>query len=138
MATVTNTTVTVTDDIDGKNGATNVLFSVEGVDYSIDLGGLNLKNFRASFQKYIDAATVVEPVKASKGKGKTSGAKPTGDAALIREWANSNGITVGKRGRINPEVVAAYTAALAAPALTEGETVAEVEVEAEAPATAEV
>lgn len=113
MATVTNTTVTVTDDLDGKNGAETVLFSLDGVDYSIDLGALNRKNFRASMQKYIDAAKVVEPVKVRKSN-KTS-AKPNGDAALIRDWARANGIAVGDRGRLNPSVIEAFNAAQAAP-----------------------
>lgn len=112
MATVTNTTVTVTDDLDGKNGAETVLFSLDGVDYSIDLGALNRKNFRASMQKYIDAAKVVTPVKARKSK---TSAKPNGDASLIREWARTNGIAVGERGRLNPSVIEAFNAAQTAP-----------------------
>lgn len=42
---------------------------------------------------------------------KASTAKTLTEAGIIRQWARQNSVEVGKRGRIHPDVKAAYQAA---------------------------
>lgn len=114
MATLTNTTVTVTDDLTGQAGATTIKFGLDGKNYTIDLNSINEANLRKSLAKYIEKATeeVPAPVVAPRTR-RASGtrARTNTDAASIRAWAVANGFTVGTRGRIDSEIVEAYNAA---------------------------
>lgn len=122
MATNTTTTVTVTDDLNGKEGASTVLFGLDGKNFTIDLTPENEASLRKALAKFVKAATEVvpEPVRAPRTR-RTSAPRGRGntDTAAIRAWAQANGIAVGTRGRIDSEVVEAYHAAQAP---TESET----------------
>lgn len=101
MSTVTN--VTMTDDLDGKDGAKTVQFGFEGVNYEIDLGNLNAANLAKSLDKYINAGRVVVPGTKKVGRSSNS------DAAKVRAWAEEQGLLMeGKRGRIPDAVQVAY------------------------------
>lgn len=108
----TTTLVNVTDDLDGKNGAETVTFGFQGKTYQIDLHGANLANLERSLAKYIAAGREVTPAPA--GKKSKAGKASNGEAAKIRAWAVENGIAVGARGRLAPEVREAYETAHAA------------------------
>lgn len=112
---------TLTDDINGKDGATTVTFGYQGVNYEIDLDTLNAGNLKRSLEKYIAAARVVEAKKSRKVTAKKAGT----EAAKIRAWAVENGVEVGARGRLAPEVMDAYRAAHAEPVEAEAVEVAE-------------
>lgn len=116
MATITNTTVTITDDINGKEGASTVLFGLDGKNYTIDLTPENEATLRKALAKFVKAATEVVPAPARTARTRRTSA-PRGrgntDTAAIRSWAQANGIPVGTRGRIDSEVVEAYNAAQA-------------------------
>ncbi len=45
--------------------------------------------------------------------GQTRRMKPAATSAVIRQWARENGIAVGVRGRLSPDVLAAYETARA-------------------------
>jgi len=62
----------VRDDIDGSEGADTVEFSVDGVDYTIDLGEKNAAKLRKALAEFIQHATVVEAAKAGKGGRKAA------------------------------------------------------------------
>ena len=49
------TVVTITDDIDGSEGAETVSFSFDGQNYEIDLGRKNHDKFRKGLQPFIDS-----------------------------------------------------------------------------------
>lgn len=115
--------VELVDDIDGapiKSGKGETIgFSVDGVEYEIDLGVKNAKEFRKQLDYWAEHATKVS----SRGK-KATAKKATGTATqagssprdplqtkAIREWANQNGYTVSSRGRIPAEVEEAYNSA---------------------------
>jgi hypothetical protein len=119
--------VELTDDIDGSvivDGAgESIEFSVDGVDYAIDLKDKNAKQFRKALGYYIEHATKVG---GRKRGGHTSAVRAAAEAEAattksskrdpeqtraIREWANSNGYQVSARGRIPVAAVEAFDAA---------------------------
>lgn len=103
-----NTVVTITDDIDGSEGAQTVAFSFDGQSYEIDLGRKNLDKFKKGLQPFMDAGRRV---------GRSSAARPArsrgprNNSSAIRAWAAEQGLAVSERGRIPAAVVAKYQAA---------------------------
>jgi hypothetical protein len=99
------------DDLDGtvlENGSgSTVRFSLEGRSYEIDLSDSNVDKLRTALAPFISAGRSVA------GAGRGSGARRSsrssgGDLAAIRSWAQSNGFSVGDRGRISADVREAY------------------------------
>lgn len=120
-----NLIVELTDDIDGSviadGTGESIEFSVDGVDYAIDLKDKNAEKFRKALGYYIDHAAKVG---GRKRGGHTSAVRAAAEAAstksakrdpeqtrAIREWANSNGYEVSARGRIPAAAVEAFDAA---------------------------
>ncbi|OEJ61091.1 hypothetical protein BGM19_26830 [Streptomyces agglomeratus] len=104
-------TVTVyTDDLSGAEGedVTTHTFSVDGVNYEVDLGHDN-------YQKLLDALGPFMGAGRKTGGGGRRAGKRTqtsrGDAAKVREWAQSQGIEVSSRGRIPADLMERYEAA---------------------------
>ena len=106
------TTIThITDDLDGSKDATEVAFSFNGSDYTIDLSKKNLALMEKALKPYQDAATKVSGRTASR-RGKTSRSSSSRrDLAKIREWAREQGIEVSERGRVSSVVIEQYEAA---------------------------
>ena len=113
------TTVTVTDDLDGSANAQEVSFSLDGTAWTIDLGAKNRAALQKALKPYIAKATQ-QPNQQTRGSragrsGKGARRAPSrgarGDLGEIRTWANSNGYTVSDRGRISTEVQQAYDSA---------------------------
>lgn len=110
----TETIITLIDSINGSTeGVETVTFfhPMTGQKMTIELDEANRKAMGTHLQrmsKYFDAAEVVEePVAASKSK---AAAKNT-ETTKIREWARKNEFTIGDRGRISADIMAAYAAA---------------------------
>jgi hypothetical protein len=102
------TVVTVTDDIDGSDGAETVSFSFGGQNYEIDLSAKNLDRFKKGLQPFIDSGRKVGRQSAVRsGRGRTA----RKDSSAIRAWAAEQGLAVSERGRIPASVVAKYEAA---------------------------
>ena len=102
------TVVTITDDIDGSEGAETVAFGFEGQGYEIDLSPANQQKFRQELQPFMDAARRVRRQAAARpARSRTS--RP--DSGAIRAWAAAQGLKVSERGRIPAAVVAQYEAA---------------------------
>lgn len=112
----------ITDDFDGSDlDPSEVIvetFTVNGVDYSLDLGAKSAEKFDNDMQKWIDKATKMG------GRQKRSTNKqapaPTPAAVVgsdkaqlsaIREWARANGHEVSDRGRIPRAIVDEFDAA---------------------------
>jgi Lsr2 len=102
------TVVSVTDDIDGSEGAGTLAFSFDGQNYEIDLSEKNRKKFVKGLQPFIDSGRRVSRQGAS---GSTRGRASTKDSGAIRAWAAGQGLAVSERGRISAAVVAKYEAA---------------------------
>ena len=62
----------------------------------------------------IDTFEVETGRKVERATVKASGSSSVIDSKAIRAWAVENGVEVGQRGRIHPEVIAAYNEAHAA------------------------
>jgi hypothetical protein len=95
------------DDLDGSEAAETVKFSIDGVDYEIDLSKQNADKFRNSFGDYISHGR-----KVGGRRGRKSAAASDGvDIKAVRKWAASNGIEVSTRGRVPADVISQYQAA---------------------------
>lgn len=114
------------DDIDGsaidEGQGESIEFSLDGVDYVIDLKNKNVNEFRKKIEYYVDFATRVGGRKrkatpagvatsaATTPKASTTKRDPSQTRA-IRQWAADNGYEINDRGRIPAGVVEAYEAA---------------------------
>ena len=110
------TTVTVTDDLDGSANAKEVSFSLDGTSWTIDLNAKNRTALEKALKPYIAKATQ-QPTRqtrsgraatSGKGAGRTSSRRPRGELGEVRTWAKSNGYVVSDRGRISSEIQQAY------------------------------
>lgn len=103
MATKTN--ITISDDIDGTEGAKGVTFSVNGNSWEIDLSDKNFAALEKALDPYMKAGRKTGSARVRRSSG--SGA----EGAKIRAWATANGYEVSERGRISAEIREAYVAA---------------------------
>src|SRR4051812_24108752 len=100
--------ITVTDDLDGTDGAETVHFGYEGRTYEIDLSDENRAEFDEFMTRYVDAARRTGGSSRSSSRRTSS----TGlDTNAVRAWATEQGMTVSGRGRLSKKVVEAYQAA---------------------------
>lgn len=84
------------DDLDGsERDVRTVRLSVDGTQYSLDLGPNSRKLLNAALKPFLSKARV----RAKEGESK---------AAHIRSWAAENGIKVPARGKIPASVEAQY------------------------------
>ncbi|MGS0684512.1 histone-like nucleoid-structuring protein Lsr2 [Nakamurella sp. GG22] len=107
------TTVILTDDIDGGKAVETVSFGLDGKHYEIDLGAKNAKNLRKAVAVYVEAGRKVKANTAARSNTKTVTSSDGSDLAAIRAWAHENGIQVAARGRIASSVKEQYLAATA-------------------------
>lgn len=114
------TIVEITDDITGEPEAREVRFSLDGVEYEIDLGEKNATELRDQLAPFIAAGRRVPQTVTRKARFQPPPRKAaTMDAAQrreIRRWWNENWRDAGLpkptgqgRGRIPEKVVEAHT-----------------------------
>ncbi|MRH90857.1 Lsr2 family protein [Nocardia sp. SYP-A9097] len=105
-------TVTLVDDYDGESKADEtVFFSIDGMDYEIDLSIKNAGKLRESLEPWTEKARKVGRSKQRKvtaANGRTRPAVDREESTAIREWARAQGHQVSSRGRIPAEIVEAY------------------------------
>ncbi|HET9654251.1 MAG TPA: Lsr2 family protein [Kineosporiaceae bacterium] len=106
--------VILVDDVDGGEADETVTFSLDGVNYEIDLSEANAESLRDALGEWIGHARRVGG--RSGGKGRSGGrakaaAAAKADLTDVRSWARDNGFQVSDRGRVSSEVLAAYEAA---------------------------
>jgi hypothetical protein len=100
------TVVTLEDDLDGGSANETLTFGLDSRSYEIDLSEKNAAKLRKALAQYVAAG---------RRTGRTSGERRSpggsdGNAAVIREWARTNGYEVNERGRIPLEIREAYAA----------------------------
>jgi len=104
--------VQLIDDVDGSLADETVLFSLDGVNYEIDLNEKNAAKLRDALAPWIGNARRVggrrTPGRRGRSGSSSGRSSSSGEAAKIREWARANGYTVSDRGRIPAEVIEAY------------------------------
>jgi hypothetical protein len=110
--------VQLIDDLDGAEATQTVTFSLDGVDYEIDLSEENATRLREAIAEFVEhARRVTRPGKRSGATRHGSTTSTLSEAArrtqnqAIRAWARKNGYTVLDRGRLAAEIISAYHAA---------------------------
>jgi len=114
------------DDVTGDEleGGDTVNFSLDGVEYQIDLSEEHADELRRAFAPYVlkgrrTGGRYARGGGASAGRARRSSDSVSSDISgrgkrdtqAIREWARANGHNVSDRGRIQGSVVEAYEAA---------------------------
>jgi hypothetical protein len=117
--------VEVLDDLDGSEAAETVAFTLDGVEYEIDLSAENAEALRGEFERYVGAARRVGGRRARVGLGRAgeNGGRSSGAERgnsreynqAVREWAAASGREVAERGRLSSDLISAYEAAKSAP-----------------------
>lgn len=95
------------DDLDGSEAAGSFPFSLEGVDYEIDLNDENAQTLRDALEPFIKGGRRV----GGRRKNPTAQAHEGVDMNEVRAWGRSNGYEVSDRGRVAGNVLDAYRAA---------------------------
>ncbi|AHH19662.1 histone-like nucleoid-structuring protein Lsr2 [Nocardia nova] len=104
--------VELIDDFDGTSKAEEtVFFSLDGVEYEIDLSTKNAGKLREVFEQWTEPARKVGRVPRGKGKPVARTGSDKIQTGAIREWAKKNGYNVSSRGRIQADIIAAYNKA---------------------------
>lgn len=106
--------VVLEDDIDGSAAQSTVAFSLDGVEYEIDLSEANARALTEALTPYIEAGRRVSGRKTRRrapAGGRSGGSDSAVDTASVRAWAHDQGIEVAARGRISADVIAMYRAA---------------------------
>lgn len=98
---------TITDDIDGSEGASTIRFAYGSQEYEIDLGPKNANKLDQALADFISNARRVG--KTDRGTKKAAGKKR--ELGPVRTWAAENGYKLNDRGRIPKDVLDAYDAA---------------------------
>ncbi|GAA3586652.1 Lsr2 family protein [Amycolatopsis ultiminotia] len=104
--------VEMVDDVDGSIAEQTVPFSLDGVNYEIDLSDENAAALRDELARYVSVSRRIGGRKVRIAAG--AAPRPTSTAAdrernrTMREWAEANGYQVSDRGRLPAEIVRAY------------------------------
>lgn len=100
------TVVALEDDLTGGPADETVRFSLDGVDYEIDLSARNAEKLRAEFDVFVAAARRLrqQALRNSTPSPRVDRAQLT----AIREWARNQGLQVSPRGRIPEAVLEQY------------------------------
>ncbi|SCX00402.1 histone-like nucleoid-structuring protein Lsr2 [Corynebacterium jeikeium] len=95
------------DDLDNaplSEDEVNVIdFSVNGIDYTLDLSAKNREAFEKALEPYIQVAR--RRTRGSAGRRTTGRNSNPERNRMIREWARENNVEVSERGRISADVI---------------------------------
>jgi hypothetical protein len=100
------TVVALEDDLSGGPADETVCFSLDGIDYEIDLSAGNAERLRSDLDVFVAAARRVRA--RSLRENIPSPRIDRAQLAAIREWAQRHGLQVSPRGRIPEAVMDAY------------------------------
>jgi hypothetical protein len=103
------TVIVLEDDLDGGTATEQLTFSIDGVEYEIDLNDANAQKLRSLLDPYMAAGRR----KGGRLRRQAPGATRHAPKQLqeIRDWARSNGHAVADRGRIPQSVLNSYAEA---------------------------
>lgn len=101
--------VELVDDLDGRSPADEtVQFSLDGVEYEIDLSTTNANDLRLVVGEWTKHARKVKATRGAKTAAPQADRERTN---AIRDWARRNGLEVSSRGRLAVGIINAYEAA---------------------------
>lgn len=98
--------VQLIDDISGEEAQESVRFSLDGVEYEIDLDEQNASGLRKALGPYIARGRRIRG--SSVGQRSRAMTSQREQAQRIREWAEANGYSPSSRGRISQDILKAY------------------------------
>lgn len=103
----------ISGDVIGDGAGETVFFALDGKSYEIDLGEKNATKLREALQPYISAGRRTSALQAPARQAaarisKSAASHWTAGYAVVREWAQANGIDVSPRGRVADSVMKAY------------------------------
>jgi hypothetical protein len=102
-------TVEIVDDITGQPAKATRKFTINNVQYSIDLSEESAAEFDRAFERYTAHASGKKRLRASSS---SRGVKLSATSnTAIRNWAKANNVTVSTRGRISNDVRRQFRAA---------------------------
>lgn len=103
--------VLLEDDLGGGQAVETLRFALDGAHYEIDVNAENAQRLRDALEAFIaharrtdlrsDRAPDITPVRSPARIDKEQ-------LDAMRRWARANGYEVADRGRISPEILAAY------------------------------
>jgi len=95
---------------DETPGTQTVPFGLDGSSYEIDVCDAHAVEMRDNIGRFVGVArrAAGRGARAGRRRGRQGG---SGEAALIREWARSQGLPVPERGRIPADLADKYAAA---------------------------
>ena len=100
------------DDLDNspleENEVNVVQFSVNGIDYVMELSEKNLQKFQSAVDPYI---AVARRATRSSSNRKSNSNSSSNRNKRIREWALENNLDVSKRGRIASDIIEKFNQA---------------------------
>jgi hypothetical protein len=101
----------VTDDLTGtaSDEVSSHQFSLNGVNYEIDLTPENYDKLDAAFRPFMEAGRKLGRTKAAGQTRRSAADGPSADE--VRAWARENGHDVSARGRVPREIRDAFDAA---------------------------
>jgi hypothetical protein len=104
--------VQLIDDLDGGKAEETVKFSIDGINYEIDLSRKNAAKLRSSMKPYVNAGQKLgrAPVRRVTTRGRGSVQRDREQNQAIREWAQRKGLDVSPRGRISRSIIDQYEA----------------------------
>ena len=105
----------ISGDVIADGEGETVSFAIDGKSYEIDLGEKNAAKLREALQPYIAAGRRSSALSSPARQAATRASRPGSSAshwsagyAVVREWAQANGIDVSPRGRVADSVMKAY------------------------------
>jgi hypothetical protein len=96
--------VVLIDDVDGGEATETVGFALDGTNFEIDLSEANANRLRDALAPWVAHARRVR----GNSQRLSRPAGPGASSHDIREWAQSQGLPVSRRGRVPAEVRSAY------------------------------
>lgn len=105
--------VELIDDLDGSEAEETVGFSLDGINYELDLSQRNAEKLRKSMALYTEKARRAGMVTApGRRRRRPAASSPERgyDPRAIRVWADQAGVPVSTRGRIRNDVVEQWRA----------------------------
>lgn len=100
------TQILLIDDLDGTPASETVSFTLDGVNYEIDLNEDNAAKFRKEMGTYISKARKVGG-RRRRGRGAAKATRSS-ETQAMREWAKAKGYKVSDRGRIPADIQKEY------------------------------
>jgi hypothetical protein len=101
------------DDINGQPADESVKFSLDGVQYEIDLTSKNATKLRDALAPFVASGTKISRGGVAATRGRASRGPARADREVnqaIRDWAKAKKLPVSDRGRIKQEIVDRYNA----------------------------